>query len=208
MFNKLKTMLGLIKFQANSKLVDGTEILIEGDLSEGTKVFVITEEGNIPLPDGTYELEDGKTIISVAEGLITDVSEKPEEPVEEVPTEAAEIPAETPEVEVEVAPATDVEAKLKELEDKLASLEEKVNSLSASSEEIKNQNEKLEKSNLDLSEDKQKLVEKVSEFEAKLSKIDGAEPAKKSNSNVGFNVPMDENTSKIMKAISSAKLKK
>lgn len=42
-------------------LADGTTISYEGELAEGTAVMVISQEGEAPIPDGEYELEDGAT---------------------------------------------------------------------------------------------------------------------------------------------------
>lgn len=197
MFNKLKTILGLVKFQANARLEDGTELVIEGDLAEGTKVYVITEEVNIPLPDQTYTLDSG-IMITVVDGAITDITEKPEEPVED---EMEEPPAETPAEQ----PTDDIAAKIMDLESRLGKLEELVNSLSASQTEIKNQNEELQKQNELLSSEKTELTEKVNDFEIKLSKMDGAEPAKKSNNLIGVTVELNEKTSQIVNAIQKHK---
>ena len=43
----------------DAKLVDGTVVKVGGDsLVEGAKVVVVTEDAEIPAPDGTHELED------------------------------------------------------------------------------------------------------------------------------------------------------
>ena len=74
----------------DAKLVDGTQIKVEGDsLMEGAKVVVVTEEGELPAPDGVHELEDG-TKVETKEGVIARIEEKVEE-------------AEGPEVEIELA---------------------------------------------------------------------------------------------------------
>jgi|LauGreDrversion4_2_1035121.scaffolds.fasta_scaffold09925_6 hypothetical protein len=74
----------------DAKLVDGTQIKVEGDsLMEGAKVVVVTAEGEIPAPDGVHELEDG-TKVETKEGVIARIEEKVEE-------------AEGPEVEIELA---------------------------------------------------------------------------------------------------------
>lgn len=58
-----------------AKLIDGTKVKVEGEgLEIGAKVHVVTEEGEIPAPDGTHELEDG-TKVSTEKGLITNVIE-------------------------------------------------------------------------------------------------------------------------------------
>lgn len=80
----------------NAKLVDGTEIKVEGDqLGEGAKVVVVTPDAEIPAPDGVHELEDG-TKVETKDGVIVHV----EEVVGDV--EEGEAP-EAPEVEVEAA---------------------------------------------------------------------------------------------------------
>jgi len=65
------------------KTADGELTLAyEGEeLSEGLAIFVVTEDGNIPAPDGTHALEGGVTI-STEGGVITAIS------AEEVEVEA------------------------------------------------------------------------------------------------------------------------
>lgn len=67
------------------KTADGQLTLAyEGEeLSTGLAIFVITEDGNIPAPDGTHALEAGVTI-STEGGVITEIS------TEEVEVEAEE----------------------------------------------------------------------------------------------------------------------
>lgn len=45
-------------------LADGTQISYTGELAVGTAVMVITEQGEAPIPDGEYELEDGSSFIA------------------------------------------------------------------------------------------------------------------------------------------------
>jgi len=60
----------------DAKLVDGTVVKVGGDsLVEGAKVVVVTEDAEIPAPDGTHELEDG-TKIETKDGVIVMVQEK------------------------------------------------------------------------------------------------------------------------------------
>ena len=71
----------------DAKLVDGTQIKVEGDsLAEGAKVVVVTEEGEVPAPDGVHELEDG-TKVETKDGIIAKI----EELVEEVESESPEL---------------------------------------------------------------------------------------------------------------------
>lgn len=76
----------------DAKLADGTVVKVEGDsLVEGKKVVVVTEEAEIPAPDGVHELEDG-TKVETKDGLIVKVEEKVMEGPE----------MEKPEVEIEL----------------------------------------------------------------------------------------------------------
>ena len=64
-----------------AKLVDGTVVKVEGDsLVEGAAVKVVSDQGEIPAPDGVHELEDG-TKVEVKEGKISSVK-APEAPLE------------------------------------------------------------------------------------------------------------------------------
>jgi hypothetical protein len=75
---------------AEATLADGTVVKVEGELAEGKALLVVTEEGEIPAPEGIHETSDGKLITVDAGGVITAIEDKPEEVVEEM---AAEEPA-------------------------------------------------------------------------------------------------------------------
>jgi hypothetical protein len=112
----------------DAKLVDGTAIKVSGDgLVEGAKVMVVTEEGEIPAPDGVHELEDG-TKVETKEGLIAKIEEAVKEaPEMEEPKVEIEVKKEEMEDEV-VSLLKDLVIKLGE---KIASLEGKVEGMSA-----------------------------------------------------------------------------
>lgn len=97
------------------KLMDGVTIL-EADMFEGgNEVFIVTEdEQKIPLPIGEYEMEDGRMLIVVEEGVISEIKEKVEE-VEE-PEEEVEVETEKKaEMETEkTAPKKTIESVVKE----------------------------------------------------------------------------------------------
>jgi hypothetical protein len=111
----------------DAKLVDGTAIKVSGEgLVEGAKVMVVTEEGEIPAPDGVHELEDG-TKVETKEGLIVRI--------EEVVAESPEM--ESPEVEIEVSKdgmSKEMVDMLKEfiykMGDKVKKMEEQMSTLS------------------------------------------------------------------------------
>ena len=114
----------------DAELVDGTKIKVEGDsLIEGAKVVVVTEEGEIPAPNGRHEISDG-TIVETAEGVISKIEQMIEEPEMEKPKAEVEI-----EVSKEEKMESEVVALLKDLViklgEKIASLEGKVEGMSA-----------------------------------------------------------------------------
>jgi hypothetical protein len=79
---------------------------IEADAFEaGKEVFVVTEdEQKIAVPVGEYELEDGRILVIVEEGIISEVKEKEEE-VEEEEVKEEEVEA-MPEEEMSAPVAT------------------------------------------------------------------------------------------------------
>ena len=73
-----------------AKLVDGTEVKVEGDaLAEGAKVVVVTPDAEIPAPDGIHKLEDG-TEIETKDGIIAAIKEAVESEEEVVEEEMSE----------------------------------------------------------------------------------------------------------------------
>lgn len=78
-------------------LSDGTPIRWEGTLEVGTAILVVTEEGDIPAPDGEHELADGTAIVKTEGGLVTEIMEM-EVPQEEVAEEPVEEVADLAEV--------------------------------------------------------------------------------------------------------------
>lgn len=111
----------------DAKLVDGTQIKVEGDaLAEGAKVVVVTEQGEVPAPDGVHELEDG-TKVETKDGLISKVQEA-----------IAEMPeAEQPSVEIEVPVGAEQEMVslvkdfVAKMSEKIAKMEANMSSLNA-----------------------------------------------------------------------------
>jgi hypothetical protein len=94
--NQIKTLLGMEVKLETMKLMDGITIFEADAFEMGKEVFIITEdEQKIPVPIGEYKMEDGRILVVVEEGIISELKEKEEE-VEEV------IEEEAPEVEVEV----------------------------------------------------------------------------------------------------------
>ena len=103
-----------------AKLVDGTEIKVDGDeLKEGAAVMIVTEEGDVPAPDGIHELEDG-TKVETAEGLIKSIEIKSEEEsledVEESPEDVEEVEMEDEIIEEEKIEEESMEEEVVEVE--------------------------------------------------------------------------------------------
>lgn len=95
--NKVRTLLGMEVKLEQMKLADGMTILEADTFEAGSNVVIVTEdEQKIPLPVGEYELEDGRILVVVQEGIISEVKdvaeeqEMPEAPAQEMPTEATE----------------------------------------------------------------------------------------------------------------------
>jgi hypothetical protein len=99
--NQIKTLLGMEVKLETMKLANGTEI--EAEVFEtGAEVFIVSEEERVALPIGEYELEDGKILVVVEEGIISEMKDKEEE-VEEVEEAPVEAEVEEQEMEAEVA---------------------------------------------------------------------------------------------------------
>jgi hypothetical protein len=89
LINQIKTLLGMEVKLETMKLSDGVTVLEAEMFEAGNEVFVVTEdEQKIALPIGEYELEDGRILVVVEEGVISEIKEKEEEEEEEMPEEA------------------------------------------------------------------------------------------------------------------------
>ena len=135
---KIKLLLGLVQLEAQ-KLEDGVTIIEAESFEVGKEVFVVNEETKVPLPEGSYILEDKRTLEVDAKGIILSIGEAEAEPEAE-----AEAPVE-PEAEVEAkteAPLTPKKiiesvtkethlAEIKKLEDLILEKDAKITELSA-----------------------------------------------------------------------------
>jgi hypothetical protein len=115
----------------DAKLVDGTQIKVEGEsLMEGARVVVVMADGEVPAPDGVHELEDG-TKVETKEGVIARIEEKEAPEVEiELADEMVEGPKGS-EAEVSVPDPMDefislVKDMMEKISEKMKSMEEKV----------------------------------------------------------------------------------
>ena len=88
LINQIKTLLGMEVKLETMKLSDGVTVLEAEMFEAGNEVFVVTEdEQKIALPIGEYEMEDGRILVVVEEGVISEIKEKEAEE-EKMPEEA------------------------------------------------------------------------------------------------------------------------
>ena len=101
--NKIKNIVGE-KVELSENKIEMAEVTLENgtvlvaeSFEAGNSIFIKTEDEQIALPVGEYELEDGKILAVVEEGLIDSIKEaaKEEEAVEEEFSEESEEVKET-----------------------------------------------------------------------------------------------------------------
>ena len=142
--NLLKMDFAKVEKFNSAKLADGTEVMWDGELAEGTAIMVVAEDGNqMPAPDAAHELEDG-TIVTTVGGLVTSI-----EPKKEV------------EVEVELA----VEPDMSKLEERLMACEEKMTAMETKMAEmfsaVESKFASINESNVSKFEEISKIVEEI-----------------------------------------------
>jgi prophage DNA circulation protein len=131
-FEKIKSLLFSEekKFE-NAKLVDGTIVQWEDELTEGTALNVVDADGNMmPAPDGAHEVDNGSIVTTVG-GLVTKIEQKETEleTEEEVETEMQKMFAEF----VEQFKA--FQSEFSAIKDKVTSYDEKFAALETKSKE-------------------------------------------------------------------------
>jgi hypothetical protein len=97
MLNQIKSVLGVElsteeKVElAQAKLENGTVLEAES-FESGKEVFILTDDDKVALPIGEYEMEqDGKILVVVEDGIISEIKDKEEEVVEEEVVEEEEL---------------------------------------------------------------------------------------------------------------------
>jgi hypothetical protein len=174
LINQIKTLLGMEVKLEQMKLMDGVTVLEADSFEAGNEVFIVTEdEQKIPLPVGEYEFEDGRMLIVVEEGLISEVKEK-------------EMEVEEPEVEVEVE-----SEKKEEMETSKPTAKKTIESVVK--ETFFSEIEKLKEENETLKAELSKLKE-VKETEVELAIEEEVKP-------ISFN-PENENKVEVVKIAS------
>jgi hypothetical protein len=70
---KINKLLGLYKFNSYKIKENGNEIITEGDLAVGEPIYIINKDGQIPAPDGEFELDD-TTKITIKDGVVQKIN--------------------------------------------------------------------------------------------------------------------------------------
>jgi len=148
------------------KLIDGTEIRVEGELAEGSAVLAVTEEGDIPVPDAIHELEDG-TKVTTEGGIIKSIEIKEES--EEIEEEKEEVKIEAEEEVIEEKVEEKKEILEEVIEDKKEEIVEKLEE-----EEIEIPEEKKEDISEKIVEVIIPVLEKVKQLEEELKKVNAS----------------------------------
>jgi hypothetical protein len=119
---------------AQMKLADGVTVLEFDSLEVGMEIFIVSENGNVPLPNGEYELEDGQMLEVYEDGIIGEVAAKEEEaapmeekePIAEVPVEASTEPTQTAKKTVETVSKETYFSEMEELKREITELKEQL----------------------------------------------------------------------------------
>lgn len=153
--NKLKVMLKhMLSVRLGEVATDNGTLYWdgEGDLEQGMEVFIKEDDEFIAAPDGSYKLEDGKTVI-VVDGVVSEIQDPEAEVAPQEPEQMAED-------EPEADPADEPENDEPEatLEDRVAALEAKNEEFISAMNEIVNALAALE--------------QRLAEVEAKLASVE------------------------------------
>jgi hypothetical protein len=199
--SKVKTLLGVDPSNVDVKLeqvsleelaLENGTILSAEKFESGNEVFIKTEDDNVPLPMGEYELSDNRILIVKTEGMIEDIKNS-----EEVVEETAEAVEDT---NLEEAPVQE-----EEKSEMNYATKEELTALAESVEEVKGQLQTIIESIGDKKEEKEEMAQ-----QEQLSKP-AAEGIKHSPENVEskqgtrFAVNSNQNTTygRVLNAISN-----
>jgi hypothetical protein len=151
---------------AQIKTADGQAIMEADAFEIGQAVFVVTEEGNIPVPMGEYVLEGGLKVKVDEQGVIVEVETEGAEEVEEV--EAKDM-----EEKEEVMGEDKMEAKMpkKIIKTKTEMEESYFNKFDARLSAIERTNEDLKAVNVQLSAENEELKRQLNETPAEHTKF-------------------------------------
>jgi len=145
--NKIKNIVGE-KVELSENKIEMAEVTLENgtvlvaeSFEAGNSIFIKTEDEQIALPVGEYELEDGKILVVVEEGLIDSIKEAAEEE-EAVEEELSEESKEVKETELEEEEKEEMNYVTKEeftsaVEEIKAMIDEKLGNKEEMKEEVK-----------------------------------------------------------------------
>ena len=135
MIEKIKDLLGIELSSQEAEAIELAQTTLENgaiieyeSLEAGSPVFIVTEDEKIALPAGEYTLEDGRILLVVDEGEISEVKEATEE--DQAEEEEQDVEASQDEEMGYVskdefdALKKDIENLMKEHDDKIKKLEE------------------------------------------------------------------------------------
>ena len=137
---------------AQVKTANGEAIFDAEAFEIGNNVFIVTEEGMIPVPVGEYELEDGLKIKVDEQGVIVEVESPEAEEVEEV-VEEVEAKDEIEKEEtgmMESMPKKVVKSKTEMEESYFSKIEARLSAIEKNNEDLKALNVQLSAENEEL----------------------------------------------------------
>jgi hypothetical protein len=153
---------------AQIKTADGAAIMEADAFEIGQAVFVVTEEGNIPVPMGEYILEEGLKIKVDEQGVIVEIETEGAEEIEEV--EAKDM---VEKEEEDMMGKDKMEAKMpkKIIKTKTEMEESYFNKFDARLSAIERTNEDLKAVNVQLSAENEELKRQLNETPAEHTKF-------------------------------------
>ena len=170
MSNKVMKLARLLQL-LTEKSTDKGVLVCEGDFAVGEEVFLYAEDYEaVPAPDGEYETEDEYIVVEA--GIITEIRDKEELPIEQPETE--DVTEEEVVVEIEEDEDTPAEEAAEEAADA------DIDAMKAEIEALKSENETLRAENEEL---KNKIAEMEQATEPSVEEEDKQEFSK----NAGLN---------------------
>jgi hypothetical protein len=120
---------------AETELLDGTKVKVEGDVAVGNKVLVEKDGEFVKAPEGQHNLADGKVIYVDADGLINEIQTPDTKKEDEVELEVVvEAPAYVDETAGMTSSVT--QEMFGDMEKRMADMEEKIKEMEAVTKEM------------------------------------------------------------------------
>ena len=154
---------------AQVKTANGEAIFDAEAFEVGNNVFIVTEEGMIPVPVGEYEMEDGMIIYVDESGVIVEVKSKEEEVAEEVTEVVEEVEAKDEPMKEETGMMESMPKKV--VKSKTEMEESYFSKIEARLSAIEKNNEDLKALNVQLSAENEELKKALAETPAEHTKF-------------------------------------